>query len=185
MATRTSSERPRKERARNEAFGHPIEFLFAEHDRQLVVCAALDRLAGDCATADARDNAAFALGYLERELPLHIADEEESLFPLLKRRADPDDDIDALLAILNDEHDTDHEYHRKLLEPLRAIAAGRASADAVAFAHMARAFSVFQRRHLAWENGTILPLARKRLTAADQAAMGDAMAGRRGAPVVG
>ncbi len=179
MATPTSSERPRNGRARNQAFGRPIEFLFAEHDRQLVVCAALDRLAGDCAAADARDNAAFALGYLERELPLHIADEEESLFPLLKRRADTDDGIDAILAILNDEHAADHAYHRKLLEPLRAIAAGRAPADAVAFAHMARAFSVFQRRHLAWENGTVLPLARKRLTAADQAAMGDAMADRR------
>ena len=183
MAKQTTLEQPQEMPAAGDAFRHPIEFLFAEHDRQLVVCAALDRLAGDCAAADARDNAAFALGYLERELPLHIADEEESLFPLLKRRADPDDDIDTLLAILNDEHDADHEYHHKLLEPLRAIAAGRAPADAVAFAHMARAFSVFQRRHLAWENGTVLPLARRRLTAADQAAMGDAMARRRGPPV--
>ena len=66
-----------------------------------------------------------------------------------------------------------------------ARAAGRQPADAVEFGHAARAFSVFQRRHLAWENGTVLPLARKRLTAADQADMGRRMADRRRSLVAG
>ncbi len=179
MASPTERERPREPHGRGATIRHPIEFLFAEHDRQRVLCAALVRLADHPGAADAAENAAFALGYLENDLPLHIADEEEDLFPLLARRATPEDDIATILAILNDEHEVDRKYHARLIEPLRAIAAGQAPQDAVEFAHMARAFSEFQRRHLAWENGTVLPLARKRLTATDQAAMADAMTGRR------
>ena len=87
------------------------------------------------------------------------------------------------LALLNDEHEADQDYQLRLLEPLRSIAAGRQPADAVEFGHAARAFSVFQRRHLAWENGTVLPLARKRLSEADQADLGRKMAARRRSPI--
>ena len=48
------------------------------------------------------------------------------------------------------------------------------------FVHEARTFGVLQRRHLAWENGTILPLARKRLNKHDLAELGRKMAARRG-----
>lgn len=185
MTTEPTSHRPEKAAIGPEGIRHPIEFLFADHDRLRVVCAALERLANDCTAEDAQENAAFALSYLESELPLHIADEEQDLFPLLKRRCAPDDEIDTILALLNDEHEADQEYQLRLLEPLRSIAAGAQPADAVEFGHAARAFSVFQRRHLAWENGTVLPLARKRLTAADQADMGRRMADRRRSPVAG
>ncbi len=67
----------------------------------------------------------------------------------------------------------------RLLEPLRPIANGGEPADREAFPHDARAFAIFQRRHLGWENGTVLPLARKRLTDADQAELGRRMAARR------
>ena len=160
MQTEPSNHRP-------EGVRYPIEFLFAEHDRQRVVCAALERLAQDCAAEDAQENAAFVLSYLEHELPLHVADEEDDLFPLLKRRSNPDDDVDTILALLTEEHEGDQEYHHKLLEPLCSIAAGLQPSDVVDFTHAARTYSVIQRRHLAWENGTVLPLARKRLTAAD------------------
>ncbi len=183
MNTESTKHRPEKAAIGPEGIPYPIEFLFTEHDRLRVVCAALERVADDCTAGDARENAAFALSYLENELPLHIADEEEDLFPLLERRCDPDDEIDTILDLLNDEHEADQEYQLRLLEPLRSIAAGRRPADAVEFGHAARAFSVFQRRHLAWENGTVLPLARKRLSEADQADLGRKMAARRRSPI--
>ena len=63
-----------------------IQFIYAEHDRQRIACAALDRLADNLDAADACDNAAFVLDHLETALPLHIADEEQNLFPLLRER---------------------------------------------------------------------------------------------------
>ena len=167
------------------AFRHPLEFIFAEHDRQRIACAALDRLADDLDAADARDNAAFVLGHLEVDLPLHIADEEIDLFPLLRARCLADDQIEAMLSLLHDEHREDDSHCEALLEPLREIAGGARPADAVSFVARARAFARFQRRHLGWENGTILPLAERRLNDEDQAALGASMAARRGISLPG
>ncbi len=106
-------------------FRHPIEFLFKEHDRLLEILATLELLAHDCTADSAPENAALVLGYLEHEMPLHIADEEEDLFPLLTRRCAPEDEIDELVALLSSEHETDEKHYLALLAPLRAIVNGR------------------------------------------------------------
>ena len=179
MSVDTQAQDEQQASARHDSFRLPIEFLFDEHDRQRVMCATLEQLAEDCRSEAAADNAQFVLSYLEHDLPLHIADEEEDLFPLLKRRCEPDDELDYVLALLNEEHEVDGDYYLRLLEPLRVIASGGEPADRGAFPHDARAFAIFQRRHLGWENGTVLPLARKRLSDADQAELGRRMAARR------
>lgn len=165
---------------RAEDFRRPLEFLFTEHDHQRVMCAALARLAEDPAEPDAADNARAILGYLRDRLGHHYGDEEHDLFPLLRLRADPDDGLGAILDLLHDEHVADDGLLKVLLGPLAAIASGRAPEDIVAFKAAANAFSVLQRRHLAWENGTVLPLARRCLTAEDQRELGRRMAARRG-----
>ena len=164
----------------SDVFRHPLEFIFADHDRQRIVCAALERLAGDLYAPDARENAAFVLVHLEKELPIHIADEERDLFPLLRQRCLDDDRIDEMLSLLQEEHDEDDTHCAELLAPLRAIAEGRHPENMLEFAAHARDFARFQRRHLGWENGTILPLAERRLTDEDQAELGRNMAARRG-----
>ena len=163
-----------------DVFRHPLEFIFAEHDRQRIVCAVLERLAGDLAAADAQENAAHVLGHLENELPLHIADEEQDLFPMLWQRCLAEDGIDEMLSLLQEEHEEDDAHCAALLAPLRVLAAGGQPADVTEFAALALGFARFQRRHLGWENGTILPLAERRLTDADQIELGRSMATRRG-----
>lgn len=96
---------------------------------------------------------------------------------------EPDDCVDAILGMLSEEHQADDALLQRLIGPLRAIVEGKPLADAVVFAADARAFSVLQRRHLAWENGTVLPLAHRRLSANDLAELGRRMAaGRDSAP---
>ena len=164
----------------NDAFRHPLELIFADHDRQRVVCAVLERLSGDLHAADARENAAFVLDHLEHDLPIHIADEESDLFPLLRQRCLADDGIDELLSLLHEEHEEDDALCASLLAPLRVLAEGGQPEGASEFATLARDFARFQRRHLGWENGTVLPLAERRLTDDDRAALGRNMAARRG-----
>jgi hemerythrin-like domain-containing protein len=165
---------------RGDAFRHPLEFIFAEHDRQRIICAVIERLANDLHASDARENAAHVLDHLENTLPLHIADEERDLFPLLWQRCLDDDGIDELLALLQKEHEEDDALCAGLLAPLRVLAKGGQPREPVEFVALALGFARFQRRHLGWENGTILPLAERRLTDADQAELGRSMAARRG-----
>lgn len=179
MSIRERGDSSDEPRARPEQFLYPLEFLFAEHDRQRVLCVALERLADDPEAADARENAAAILAYLENDLPEHLADEED-LFPLLERRSQPDDQVEAVLDQLRHEHEADGDYAHRVMVPLKDLAAGHPLADTSAFVHDARTFSILQRRHLAWENGTLLPLARKRLSRQDLAGLGRKMAARRG-----
>ena len=179
MSSESKNDGAQADTPRHDGFHLPIEFLFDEHDRQRVVCATLERLAEDCTGGDARDNAQFVLSYLENDMPLHIADEERDLFPILKRCCGPDDGLDYIISLLSEEHEADEGYYHSLLGPLRVIASGMEQTDVQAFGHMARTFATFHRRHLGWENGTVLPLARKRMTAADQAELGRRMAARR------
>ena len=92
------------DRPNPEIFRHPLEFIFTEHDRQRIACAALERLTGDLDADDVEENAAYILDHLIVGLSLHIADEEEDLFPLLKQRCMPDDQIGDMLALFHDEH---------------------------------------------------------------------------------
>jgi len=167
--------------AEKEAFPevrHPLEFLEGHHDRQRLICVALERLAADPAADDAAETARMILDYFERELPLHIADEEQDLFPAMQERCDEDDGFDEMMTMLEEEHETDMDLHDRLVPMLQAIAEQRAGLQPY-FSHDATAFATLQRRHLAWENGAVLPLARRTLTEADIEAMAKTMTARR------
>ena len=179
MTERTASS-ARSDDLQAKDFRRPIEFLYTEHDRQRVLCAALERLAANPRAPDAREVAAQIVDYCQSRLGPHYSDEEKDLFPMLRLRAEPDDGIGTILDMLCEEHAADDELLKRLIGPLRAIAERAPLADEAAFRADAQAFSVLQRRHLAWENGTILPLARRRLKPADEAELGRRMAARRG-----
>ncbi len=160
-------------------YAKPIDLIAQEHARFRACCEMLRRLADDPDGDDAADMAAAILTYVETALPLHVADEEADLFPMLRRACRPGDDIGYVLELLSMEHDDDIEYCRTLIEPLGRIADGGAPADPVRFSHYARAFALLQRRHLDWENVLVLPLARKRLSERDLRELGRRMAARR------
>jgi hemerythrin-like domain-containing protein len=161
-------------------FAYPIEFMLADHDHQRVQFALFERLADNPDARDARAIASEILAFLETKLPLHVQDEERDFFPPLRYRSEPDDEFEVLLSLLQNEHAVNKEYYRNVIGSLRMIAAGNKPADLQAFCHWARSFSIFERRHLAWENGAIIPLARKRLTPEDQRSLGRKLAARRG-----
>lgn len=161
-------------------FLDPIRFLATEHHRQQVTFGLLRCLADAPDATTAKDDAASALASLREHLPTHIADEERDLFPMLKRACEPEDQLEAGLAMLSQEHETDKSLVDHLVEPLNQLAAGERLENEKAFAANARAFAELQERHLAWENAFILPLASKRLSEDDKATLGRHMAERRG-----
>ena len=157
----------------------PLDYLFADHFRHRLVTAALRRFSADrCAPRAEADQVA---AFLDRDLALHHLDEEEDLFPALRQRAAPQDNLGLILARLVD----DHRQSVPLVEAIVAALSRRAAEDPVRIARADRetmqAFARLEQHHLAIENGIVLVIARKRLTASDLAGISRSMKSRRGA----
>lgn len=157
----------------------PLEYIFADHFRHRRVCATLKRCAAD---GEATLLEADAVGrFLRRDLVWHHGDEDEDLFPALRRRSLPQDDLIAAL----DRLEADHRRSEPLAEAIVASLAGATDATGIRLTSGARrtmdAYAADEQRHLAIENGIVLAIARIRLTRGDLQRMSEAMKRRRGA----
>ena len=156
----------------------PLDFILADHLRQRVVCSLLDRLAARHRFEV--DIAREVLAHIETDMAIHVIDEEQDLFPLLRRRAEPDDHLEPVLGQLSTEHAEDGVRADHIIAGLKVALAGHHEAlDESLRAELCR-FAGSQRRHLALENAVVMPLAKKRLTPVDLKALGGRMAARRG-----
>lgn len=176
----SGSGAPRGEQAVRVRLGAadcPLAHFAAEHFLQRQNCADMETLAG---TAEPRPAlAARVLENLSHALPLHLEDEELGLFPLLRSRAMPDDEIGKLIARLEADHAGSGEAAAALSVALRRMAGGmlpRKDDRALLLASAAA-----RRRHLILEDAVLLPLARARLTEADKAGLLAQMLARRSA----
>lgn len=165
-------------------FDDPLGLLRACHGRIERFAGLALRLADEPLAAPpqpVQEAAGQVLRYFERAGPMHHADEETDLLPALRHRlgSAPGGALGELLAGLAREH-AELDGHWQALRPLLAeLRAGRPVAPA-AYAERARAFHAAQTGHLARENAHLLPAAETHLTGSDLAALGAAMARRRG-----
>lgn len=163
----------------DDLFNEPIEYIFADHFRQRALCALLDEIASG--TSPDIQMVMAVLGYLKSEFQPHLLDEEKGLFPMLSRRAKPEDEIDEVLRQLTEEHASDGEDAKDIILVLEQIAkAGGSNALSEKAADLLKRFAANERQHLIVENSIVLPLARARLTEEDCRDFGQRMAARRG-----
>lgn len=160
------------------ALSDPIEYLRFEHFRQLVLCELLGRIADDPYSADTGRRIPWVRRYLMNELSLHVADEEQDLLPLLDLRCDDGDALPEISGALERDHVSDERLKADVIGGLTTLAAGRPLDRPLDFIVRALAFEEHLRRHLKWENLTLMPLARRRLTTDDLAILGHNMARR-------
>ncbi len=145
----------------------PIAYLYAEHYWHQLCCEALERLAGDTPGRDRGLRAALVLEFLESDMPAHCMDENGNLFPLLLRRCRRGDGAAEIVRWASFDAAGKTRLLASLLPGLRVMTKLREPDDIARFAEACSAFATLHRRQLAWENGYLLPLARKRLTAED------------------
>lgn len=157
----------------------PLVWLFAEHYRHRQLCRAIDKLALPAAF-DA-ERVACVLDFLRNDLPLHVIDEEEDLFPLLRRRSQPGDDLEKVLGVLSAEHKADVDKAAGVCLHLERAAEERRAPghDPVARRALSE-FAAQERRHVAMENAVVLPFARLRLAEVDLRTLSHRLAARRG-----
>ncbi|MBL8556209.1 MAG: hemerythrin domain-containing protein [Phenylobacterium sp.] len=162
-----------------EHLARPLEWFTAEHRRHREFCRRLTD-AARTVTFDGPALAALA-GFIRHDLTLHVLEEEEDLFPFLRRRARPEDAIDEALDRLSAEHRADEVSAQVVLAHLDACLEARTAPGAGAGARQALVdFASRELRHLALENAVVLPIARLRLSPGDLRKLSRKLAARRG-----
>ncbi len=162
------------------AFFRPLDAIRWEHNRQLKISEWLFQSASDERLEPFEDCVDELLGFLSQDLVLHHKDEEEDLFPTLRKRCKPQDGVDAILAELVRDHATEGFLMRDIVADLHRVVKRQDLETPSRFFVSLRLFAEGQQRHLSWENEVVLPLAKRRLTEIDLETLGRSMLARRG-----
>ena len=159
-------------------FSDPLGMLYACHGRMLELCELLERLPAwidEHGIDDQVDTAVARVNrYFDIAAPLHHADEEADLFPLLDGEAA----LAPLLRRLRDEHARLEALWQALSTQLSALSAGHC--EHVGLRTAVTEFCGAYREHIRIENAELLPAATTLLNAEQTAGLGQAMASRRG-----
>ncbi|MDH2917159.1 MAG: hemerythrin domain-containing protein [Gallionella sp.] len=163
-------------------FDDPLAMLRACHGRIEAQCVTLNRLVTYLATqgndVQTSQAARAILRYFDTAGQYHHQDEEQDLFPQLL--ATQDQAAASLIAGLLQEH----KGMEAAWQSLRPLLIGIAEDQAKTLdANIARHFIDVYTRHIAVENGQLLPLAATLLTDTQQRVVGQSMAARRGVSI--
>ncbi|WP_038091385.1 hemerythrin domain-containing protein [Acidihalobacter prosperus] len=162
-------------------FEDPLGLLADCHRRMEIFCGRLELMPAHLDThgsdETARRAAAGIVAYFEHAAPLHHADEETDLLPMMCRRACAPK-ARAAVAAWSVRIDEDHRAQSAAWHGVRAALQALSRGDGVQ-APDAGMFVDMTRAHYRFEDETVLPLARTLLTAQDLTALGRAMARRR------
>lgn len=157
----------------------PLIWFFAEHYRHRDLCARL--LSAMQSVVFDEPALREIYRFLDEDLPLHVIDEEDDLFPLLRRRCEPDDQIGKVLGMLSAEHANDMSEAAAVKQMVAtALAEQRGLACYKNAVQVIEPFCFQQKRHIAVENAVVLPIARHRLTVEDLDNLARRLAARRG-----
>jgi hemerythrin-like domain-containing protein len=168
----------RREGMRVVSPSDPIEFILAEHLKHRQMCKALERLA-HATDFDPAEIAAL-VDFIRFDLTLHVIDEEEDLFPLLRQRCEPEDGIERVLDRMTAEHAEDKALAVQVRDILNAGLIERKPPAAVeGAAEVLLAFAAHEKSHLVLENAVLVPLARRRFSKDDLGALGQRLMARR------
>lgn len=164
------------------AFDEPLEMLAACHERIEAQLCTLEKLIGHlgehgCDPA-AREAAAGVMRYFDTAGAHHHRDEDEDMFPLLRRLAAERNrpEVSAVINGLEEDHSTMEAQWSRLRERLDAVTAGR---EARLDAEDVGRFAWLYRRHMEKESALVLPFARETISETERAALGSRMAARR------
>ncbi|OFW48160.1 MAG: hypothetical protein A3G77_04830 [Acidobacteria bacterium RIFCSPLOWO2_12_FULL_68_19] len=173
----------------DHGFDEPLGLLSDCHrriQRFLQMLAAIARDAAGGPPSDVqRSQLEAALTYFATAAPKHKADEEESVFPRLRRSREPEAArVQELLARLENDHGAAEEHHRAVDVLVRRwLGDERLDPEDVSqLATRLAALDAIYRPHIAVEDNELFPAAARLLSAHELQEIGREMAARRGLP---
>ena len=171
--------------AKAHPFSDPTGLLSDCHRRIEMFLGALEEVASVIdrpLTEETRAALESALRYFREAAPKHTADEEESLFPRLRRNRDANVEAGIKsLEPLERDHLLAGSLHAEMEElGQRYLSAGSLESTGVeAFRKAIASLASIYKQHISIEDDLVFPLAKRLLSVADKAAIADEMAARR------
>lgn len=156
----------------------PLDYILADHDRHRGICQRLREIARLGHIQG--DEVASLSTYLTTGLTQHHDDEDEILFPALRRRALPEDELESVLSRLEDDHQRSHALVKSILDFFESAGPAQNVPVPQHLIAVILRYSAREYRHLAIENAVVMTIAQVRLTKSDLAAMSRQMKARRG-----
>ena len=155
-----------------------LDFILFEHYRHRQMCRALEDLAASQRFEP--EKLASMADFIRFDLTLHVIDEEEDFFPMLRARCSADDGIDVVLDRMTEEHAKDKAMSVRVRDVLsRCLIERKPPGEIEDGANVLRSFAQHEKHHMTLENAVVIPLARRRLTPADLVVLGERFAARR------
>ena len=171
------------QRARHGDPSHgPINVFRQDHARQLKICDVLHETVEQLVGGEEPAFLLSAISFFRNELPRHILDEEQGLFPLLERHENDAPQIRQVIKQLRKEHEFDDDLVSFILTDLDVLARGHELANPMRLIINIRAFAEGLKRHSSWEEAVVLPLAEEYLTEGEKQELHRNLATRRIAP---
>ncbi len=138
-----------------------------EHSAERKLCDMLERMADNLMEPLDTELARTGILSMRRCLKRHVILEERYLYPVLTKRLCPGDLADNMLEHIRREHAADESLAHDTADQLElALERGRVENPEM-LGYMLRGFFECRRRHIAWEDAVVIPLARLRLSAKD------------------
>jgi len=161
-----------------ELLRRPLDYILADHLRQRVLCVLCEQIAAKelVDVGLARE----VIDYLQNDMVVHVIDEEQDLFPLIRRRAEPEDEIEVVLGQLSGEHASEENLATSIVGGLGHMLEHLSEPLPEDLRSALALFAHNERHHLALENATVVPMAKLRLTERDLKELSARMAARRG-----
>jgi len=167
-------------------FANPVGLLSDCHRRIesfLSTLLAVASHADGALDTERRNALETALKYFREAAPMHTADEEESLFPLLRLLGRPDiSGVLQQLERLESDHKTAESWHREIegIGQRWLRQEQICPQEATRLKDLVVSLSELYAAHIAMEEGLVFPMAEAELSESDKRVLGRAMASRRG-----
>ncbi|GBE44141.1 hypothetical protein BMS3Bbin10_02231 [bacterium BMS3Bbin10] len=144
-----------------------LAWIEREHCAELNLCNLLEKIADHLLEPLDRELANTGILTLRHCVKRHVALEEGYLYPVLARRAGRDELTEAMLVQIRGEHAVDECLAHDTADQLElALTRGHVEKPEM-LGYMLRGFFECRRRHIAWEDAIVLPLARRLLAEED------------------
>lgn len=157
----------------------PLEYMKADHFRQETMRAMLGEAGARSLPPDALT---AAMAYMEEELPRHLADEDDDLFPLLRGHAPERSPLHDVIAVLTDGHARLRSACERVIDEFRTSASRGHWPESDRLCNTIGAFCELNRWTVQLEERIVIPAARECLDRSTLAAVARAMSHRRDVP---
>ncbi len=138
-----------------------LAMLERDQRRLLRLCAALENVADGLPESGLHAKTARLLSFLNKAFERHIFLHEKCLFPLIRSLSGARGSVGPVLTQLEFEHASDHGLVLEITSAFLNGSSGKTGIEVQVLGFLLRSFFENYRRHHAWENSILYPIARQ------------------------